>query len=90
MRQALGSRAYDAEEVATHDRDIIQDGRVQGCFLVVFGAQARHADHGECRWVFNLLLADSDAVLKNCCGRWKPQADGHGTDRAWPEHDYGR
>ncbi|MEZ5478867.1 MAG: metallopeptidase TldD-related protein [Thiolinea sp.] len=72
LRQALGSRAYDAEGVATHDRDIIQDGRVQGCFLVVFGAQARHADHGECRWVFNLLLADSDAVLKNCCGRWAP------------------
>ncbi|MEZ5480506.1 MAG: metalloprotease PmbA, partial [Thiolinea sp.] len=60
LRQALGSRAYDAEGVATHDRDIIQDGRVQGYFLGSYSARKlgmqTTANAGGSS---NLLLADS-------------------------------
>ncbi|HPQ95116.1 MAG TPA: metalloprotease PmbA [Thiolinea sp.] len=35
----LGSRAYDAEGVATFDREIVEDGRIQGYFLGSYSAR---------------------------------------------------
>jgi len=35
----LGSRAYDAEGVATFDREIVEDGRIQGYFVGSYSAR---------------------------------------------------
>ena len=69
LPRTLGSRAYDAEGVATKARDVIRDGQVQGYFLGSYSARklglATTANAGGCS---NLLLQDSgldfDAMLQ--------------------------
>ncbi|HPE62307.1 MAG TPA: metalloprotease PmbA [Thiolinea sp.] len=39
LKCTLGSRAYDAEGVATFDREIVADGRIQGYFLGSYSAR---------------------------------------------------
>lgn len=60
IRQALGSRSYDAEGVATQARDIVKDGIVQGYFLGSYSARKLGmSSTGSASGVTNLLLADT-------------------------------
>lgn len=60
IRQALGSRSYDAEGVATQARDIVKDGIIQGYFLGSYsGRKLGMPSTGSASGVTNLLLADT-------------------------------
>lgn len=60
IRQALGSRSYDAEGVATQARDIVKDGIIQGYFLGSYSARKLGmSSTGSASGVTNLLLADT-------------------------------
>lgn len=60
IRQALGSRSYDAEGVATQSRDIVKDGIIQGYFLGSYsGRKLGMPSTGSASGVTNLLLADT-------------------------------
>jgi PmbA protein len=50
IRGGFASSPFDDDGVATHDREVVKDGVLQGYFLSTYsGAQAGHADHGQCR-----------------------------------------
>ncbi|WGZ93289.1 MAG: metalloprotease PmbA [Candidatus Thiothrix putei] len=60
IRQALGSRSYDAEGVATQARDIVKDGVIQGYFLGSYSARKLGMQStGSASGASNLLLADT-------------------------------
>ncbi len=60
IRQALGSRSYDAEGVATQARDIVKDGVIQGYFLSSYSARKLGMQStGSASGATNLLLADT-------------------------------
>ncbi len=60
IRQALGSRSYDAEGVATQARDIVKEGIIQGYFLGSYsGRKLGMPSTGSASGVTNLLLADT-------------------------------
>lgn len=60
IRQALGSRSYDAEGVATQARDIVKDGIIQGYFLGSYSARKLGMQStGSASGATNLLLADT-------------------------------
>ncbi|SEA33917.1 PmbA protein [Thiothrix caldifontis] len=60
IRQALGSRSYDAEGVATQARDIVKDGIIQGYFLGSYSARKLGMQStGSASGASNLLLADT-------------------------------
>lgn len=60
IRQALGSRSYDAEGVATQARDIVKDGIIQGYFLGSYSARKLGmSSTGSASGATNLLLADT-------------------------------
>lgn len=60
MRQALASRSYDAEGVATQARDIVKDGIIQGYFLGSYSARKLGMQStGSASGASNLLLADT-------------------------------
>jgi PmbA protein len=60
IRQALGSRSYDAEGVATQTRDIVKDGIIQGYFLSSYSARKLGMPStGSASGATNLLLADT-------------------------------
>jgi PmbA protein len=60
IRQALGSRSYDAEGVATQTRDIVKDGVIQGYFLGSYSARKLGMPStGSASGATNLLLADT-------------------------------
>ena len=50
LLQGLASSPFDAEGVATHDRELVSAGRAAGLRAgQLFGAQARTDDHRQCR-----------------------------------------
>lgn len=58
--QALASRSYDAEGVATQQRDIVKDGIIQGYFLGSYSARKLGmTTTGNASGTSNLLLADT-------------------------------
>lgn len=60
IRQALGSRSYDAEGVATQARDIVKDGIIQDYFLGSYSARKLGMQStGSASGATNLLLADT-------------------------------
>ncbi|OQX13218.1 MAG: metalloprotease PmbA [Thiothrix lacustris] len=60
IRQALGSRSYDAEGVATQTRDIVKDGIIQGYFLGSYSARKLGMPStGSASGATNLLLANT-------------------------------
>lgn len=60
IRQALGSRSYDAEGVATQARDIVKDGVIQDYFLGSYSARKLGMQStGSASGATNLLLADT-------------------------------
>ena len=60
IRQALGSRSYDGEGVATQARDIVKDGIIQGYFLGSYSARKLGMQStGSASGATNLLLADT-------------------------------
>lgn len=60
LQQALGSRAYDSEGVATCDRDIVRDGVIQDYFLGSYSARKLgRQTTGSAGGSGNLLLADT-------------------------------
>ncbi|PIE00267.1 MAG: metalloprotease PmbA [Thiothrix nivea] len=60
LKQALGSRAYDDEGVATRDRAIVRDGQVQDYFLSSYSARKLgRQTTGSAGGSGNLLLADT-------------------------------
>lgn len=69
LPRTLGSRAYDAEGVATKARDVIRGGQVQGYFLGSYSARKLGlSTTGNAGGSSNLLLQDSgldfDAMLQ--------------------------
>ncbi len=68
--RAPGSRAYDGEGVATQQRDIISDGKVQGYFLSSYSARKLGLQTtANAGGISNLFLADTgvsfEDMLKN-------------------------
>jgi PmbA protein len=60
IRQALGSRSYDSEGVATQARDILKDGVIQDYFLGSYSARKLGMQStGSASGASNLLLADT-------------------------------
>jgi PmbA protein len=60
IRQALGSRSYDSEGVATRARDIVRDGVIQEYFLGSYSARKLGLKTtGSASGSSNLLLADT-------------------------------
>ncbi len=58
--QALGSRSYDAEGVATQTRDIVKDGVIQDYFLGSYSARKLgRQSTGSASGATNLLLTDT-------------------------------
>ena len=68
--KAMGSAPFDEEGVATRDRELIADGDAHGLHSVeLFGAQARPADHRQCRRrpQSGGRLRPSRAACRRCC-----------------------
>ena len=62
--QALASRSYDAEGVATQQRDIVKDGIIQGYFLGSYSARKLGmTSTGNASGTSNLLLADTGVTF---------------------------
>lgn len=62
--QALASRSYDAEGVATQQRDIVKDGMIQGYFLGSYSARKLGmTSTGNASGTSNLLLADTGVTF---------------------------
>ncbi|MEZ5537469.1 MAG: metalloprotease PmbA [Thiolinea sp.] len=60
LQRALGSRAYDSEGVATRDRDIVRDGKIQDYFLGSYSARKLgRQTTGSAGGSGNLLLTDT-------------------------------
>lgn len=84
LRQGLGSRSYDGEGVATHQRDIVKDGVIQGYFLGSYSARKLGmTSTGSASGVTNLLLADTgvsfvDLIQQMGTGLLVTELIGHG------------
>jgi PmbA protein len=64
IRGALGSSPFDAEGVATRDRDLVRDGVVQGYILSSYSARKLGLrTTGNADGIHNLLVAPSAASL---------------------------
>jgi PmbA protein len=65
LKRALGSRAYDSEGVATTDRDIVLDGKIQDYFLSSYSARKLgRQTTGSAGGSGNLLLADTGVSVQ--------------------------
>jgi PmbA protein len=68
--QALGSRSYDSEGVATQKRDIVRDGAIQGYFLGSYSARKLGMQTtGNASGASNLLLADTGVSFLDLLGQ---------------------
>lgn len=95
MRQGLASRSYDAEGVATHQRDIVKDGVIQGYFLGSYSARKLGmTSTGSASGATNLLLADTgvsfiDLLQQMGTGLMVTELIGHGINSITGDYSRG-
>lgn len=93
--QALGSRAYDAEGVATYARDIVKDGVIQDYFLSSYSARKLGMrSTGSASGATNLLLADTgvsfvDLLQQMGTGLLVTELIGHGINSITGDYSRG-
>ncbi|MEZ5451425.1 MAG: metalloprotease PmbA [Thiothrix sp.] len=95
IRQALGSRSYDGEGVATQQRDIVKDGVIQGYFLGSYSARKLGMQTtGNASGASNLLLADTgvsfvDLLQQMGTGLMVTELIGHGINSITGDYSRG-
>ena len=76
LPQGLASSPFDAEGVATHDRELVRDGVLQGYVLGSYSARKLGLKTtGNAGGIHNLLVSASSrraAASSRCCGAWAP------------------
>jgi PmbA protein len=71
IRGGFASSPFDDDGVATHDREVVKDGVLQGYFLSTYSARKLGMQTtGNAGGAHNLLVQPGRHDLKGCCVKW--------------------